>query len=152
MNGHISVYKAKFGKNWIVDLDNGTRERPGRNREGFTTWGNAHQAVTAHLDSWKLRQEGDYSTRRMAERIHAEHAEHVRLRIEAHHASSPAQTIIGTERHGSVYVGVVRRRREVICTCGHPGHLIEAEARDCMTAMASAIGLRIKLAEPSLVG
>lgn len=43
------------------------------------------------------------------------------------------------------YQGVARRGEDLICTCGHSGHLHQREALDCVTAMAR--GLRLVIAE-----
>lgn len=60
--------------------------------------------------------------------------------------NAPASTtaVVSVEQKGSGFVGVARRSRELIATCGCRGHLHETEARACMVAMAQAIGLRIK--------
>lgn len=54
-------------------------------------------------------------------------------------ATFPA-TITGRAIVGG-WVGEARRDGELVCTCGHPGHVLQEEALDCMRAMARAIGL-----------
>jgi hypothetical protein len=43
------------------------------------------------------------------------------------------------------YQGVARRGEDLVCTCGHSGHLHQREALDCVTAMVR--GLRLVIAE-----
>lgn len=83
MNGHVSLYKDQLSEDWIVDLDNGTRENPGRNREGFSSWDNADRAAHAYANGWKAQFGNCRSVR-----ILAEHPRHVAARISAHHASA----------------------------------------------------------------
>lgn len=47
MHGYPSVYRDKFGKNWIADYLGGTREHPSGlyGREGFATFGAAVEAA-----------------------------------------------------------------------------------------------------------
>lgn len=78
MNGHVSLYKDKLGKSWIVDLGNGTRENPGRNREGFASWLNAYRAAQVYTDSWRIQYPGE------TQAINTERAGHARQRIEMH--------------------------------------------------------------------
>jgi len=55
MIGFVTIYKDKFGKNWIVDADGGSREHPGHNREGFTTWRGAVAEATLIASDWRYR-------------------------------------------------------------------------------------------------
>lgn len=57
MIGYVTVYRDLFGKNWIVDRDGGSRERPGRwpEREGFASWDSAQAAAKAIVDSWRMQ-------------------------------------------------------------------------------------------------
>lgn len=57
MSGHVTVYRDLLGKNWIVDRDGGSRERPGRwtEREGFASWINAQAGAKAIVDSWRIQ-------------------------------------------------------------------------------------------------
>lgn len=47
------------------------------------------------------------------------------------------------------WIGEARRNGDLVCTCGHPGHLFEPEALDCVRAMARAIGVLLPLDSPS---
>lgn len=58
-------------------------------------------------------------------------------------ATTSAAAVVSAERRGSGFVGVTRRGRALVTTCGCPGHLMENEARDCMISMAQAIGLKV---------
>lgn len=55
MIGYVTVYRDTFGKNWILDMDGGSRERPGSHREGFASWLNAQAAAKAITHSWRLQ-------------------------------------------------------------------------------------------------
>lgn len=55
-------------------------------------------------------------------------------------APRPPATVTSRKIVGG-WIGEVRRHGGLVCTCGHPGHVFEHEAMDCVRAMARSIGI-----------
>lgn len=57
--------------------------------------------------------------------------------------SAPAVVIVKRRDFGTGFVGVARRDGKPLTTCGCDEHSREDEARACMLAMASRLGLKV---------
>lgn len=53
MDGHVTVYRDRLGKGWIVDLDGGSRENPGSHREGFRRHEAAIHEALVITECWR---------------------------------------------------------------------------------------------------